>query len=200
MTVRHIAAATTLAAAVILLQVGGTGYARPASNMHPSRTRVVHVKPFLASGALAPGYKVIARVAGNCWTNSNATTRPDAFRCMRVNEIYDPCFRNPAGSRVACPLAVAPWQVVIMRPTKKLPHAQMAGHPESWLLKLANGAVCQLDTGASFLVNGKRANFACTDKSWLFGRADTHRQPWLIERGFGTHPRLKLAAVATAWF
>jgi hypothetical protein len=36
---------------------------------------------------------------GNCWTNSIAVNRSDAWRCMLGNRIYDPCFEATGQTR-----------------------------------------------------------------------------------------------------
>jgi hypothetical protein len=163
------------------------------------RTKVIHVKPFLPSGQLAPGYMMVAHARGYCWTNSIASGRHDAFRCLTGNAIHDPCFRNPKGSRVAC-VDTDPAKLFVIHLTRKLPAPASGGGPSFWLVRLENGAMCQLDTGATFTVDGKRANFSCTDKLWLFGRINTSRQPWRIRKGRGLHAHLTWAVINTLWF
>lgn len=39
-----------------------------------------------------------------------------------------------------------------------------------WLLTLESGAVCNLNTGGTFLINEERANYACDDGTWIGGQ------------------------------
>jgi hypothetical protein len=45
-----------------------------------------------ASGKPLPGYSIASHIRGYCWTSSNISTNPAAWRCMAGNDIYDPCF------------------------------------------------------------------------------------------------------------
>ena len=184
---------------VVSMSVGALNVAQASARTTSMTTRVVHVKPFLPSGGLAPGYMVASSAKGHCWTNSIASNRPDAFRCVVGNEIYDPCFKNPAGTKVAC-IYGSSSEVAIIRLTSKLPKAMSGGTPHAFLVQLANGTRCEFETGATFVADGRRANFSCTDKSWLFGHADTSTQPWRIRQGRGMHPNVKWVDISTAWF
>lgn len=195
-------AAGTVVAAVLSagLLSAALGHAQATSYRAVTHTTVVHIKPFLAHGGLTPGYRVLATVRGYCWENAISTNRPDAFRCVHGNALFDPCFRNLSGKRVACPLG-SPTTVEIIRLTRKLPHPSTFGCPcPAWQLKVARGPTCRYVSGATYFADGKRANFGCSDKTWLFGHANTRQEPWQIAHARGLHPHLKWVKIQTAWF
>jgi hypothetical protein len=39
----------------------------------------------------------------------------------------------------------------------------------AWMVETAAGIICELNTGATFAVDDMRANYGCTDGSWIFG-------------------------------
>jgi hypothetical protein len=89
---------------------------------------------------------VTSSARGDCWTTSIASRRMDAYRCMVVNSIYDPCFVVTA-KIVACPSALNPNSGIRVLLTKPLPSAQRAGSPNVWMMELANGVKCNVGTG-----------------------------------------------------
>jgi uncharacterized protein len=99
---------------------------------------------------------------GNCWTNSLAVWREDAWRCAVGNAIYDPCFSqagsvicgaNPTTTTVSFPLTL----------TEPLPapEAPQEAANHAWLVELADGTVCEFATGATGGVGGERFNYLC---------------------------------------
>jgi hypothetical protein len=99
---------------------------------------------------------------GNCWTNSLAVWRADAWRCAVGNGIYDPCFSqvqsvicgaNPTTTTVSFPLTLTE-----PLPAPAAPH-DAANH--AWLVELADGMVCEYATGATGGVGGERFNYLC---------------------------------------
>ena len=175
-------------------------------------TQVMHFEPFLSTGAIAPGYAVTANKNGYCWTDSIASPRADAYRCFRGNEIFDPCFRNPAKTQVACALGVTPKRVLLLTLTKRLPHVSPSHGHQAWNLVMGGHVPyagrglhrlhtdCGFLTGATWAWHGKRANFGCTDHRTLFGHANTSTQPWTIRAGFGLHPHIRWESIRQAWF
>jgi hypothetical protein len=101
-------------------------------------------------------------------------------------------FLNPS-------VLLSPSHVAIIHLTKKLPRAQRIGRRGAFQLQIADGASCRLETGATIVSHGKRADYSCSDGSWLPGHAKSSDQPWLIRRGRGAHPRFNWVAVRTAW-
>lgn len=109
-----------------------------AAGIAVARTKVVAVKPV--------AMKVRSTVRGHCWTNSIASRRSDAFRCMVGNEIYDPCFSIDA-KKVACPTDPVSNSGVRIVLTRPLPEANAGGTHNPWMMQLANGAKCSAGTG-----------------------------------------------------
>src|SRR5262245_34027651 len=110
----------------VLAAVPGSGESTPAVRSEvatnaPAPTRVLRTSPVDAAGALRPGYRVVIRARGSCFTTSTVHGR--AFRCFRGNLIQDPCWRQP-GSRVAC--LIRPWstRVTQLGLTSPLPRTQ----------------------------------------------------------------------------
>jgi hypothetical protein len=129
-------------------------------------------------------------VSGYCWTGSIAVARPDAFRCMAGNAIFDPCFQSTAKGFVVCdpdPSKGEPGQK--MKLTKPLPPPEAAPSSESggWLVELADGTVCRQRTGAGWEVDGKVVNYYCDSAKKgveidLLGDFDTTGPLWTVEK------------------
>src|SRR5215831_8642310 len=72
---------------LLMLAAGTTAMrAGPASGAPPSAvpaTQVITFRPAVPTGK---------RRSGDCWTESIAVDRPEAWRCAAGNAIYDPCF------------------------------------------------------------------------------------------------------------
>jgi hypothetical protein len=153
-------------------------------------TRIVLFAPF-GPGGLSPTYKVTSKVHGACWTGSIASQRPDAWRCMVSNSIYDPCFSNAALSSVACASDAFSKSVVLITLEKPIPTKERnTGKASPWALQLANGARCYLATGATSEVAGMRLNYECSTKGWILGTPDRSKRPWQAyysARPDGTH-------------
>lgn len=94
----------------------------------------------------AKSMRVTVRESGYCWTNSIASQRSDAYRCMVGNAIHDPCFALGAGS-VACPLDLAANSGLLISLTKPLPAA--ASNANAFQMQLASGARCGIGTGTT---------------------------------------------------
>ncbi len=169
-----------------------------------AKTKAITVRPWSSSGAVSSQYHVVARKKGYCWTGSDASNRKDAFRCFTGNFIHDPCFASPKGNKVACPTNAAKRDVEVITLTKPLPAPNRGGSPDTWLIKLGNGWLCSLDTGATFIVDGKRANFSCPNNVWGFGEPKTKNEPWTILTGPGTpnkkNVHLTSRTIRKAWF
>jgi hypothetical protein len=141
-------------------------------------TRVVMYAPF-GSGGLHAGYTVTSKMHGDCWTGSIASQRPDAWRCMVSNSIYDPCFSNAALTSVACPTNAFSKSVVLIVLDKPLPVKERnKGGSSPWALSLSNGARCYMATGATGAVAGMRLNYECSPTGWILGNADRSKRPW----------------------
>jgi hypothetical protein len=105
--------------------------------------------------------------SGECWTDSIAVSRPGGWRCMVGNEIYDPCFSS-AGltSAVVCdanPAKGSPGFVLKLTKPLPKPSSQRPAYPRPWLLKLADGTTCEIETGTTALVSGLEVPYDCSD-------------------------------------
>lgn len=151
---------------------------KPANNLAStqqqgiSETSVINYQPHLPPG---PAYK------GTCFTRSLALPRPDAYRCITQQNVasegganlFDPCFVLPgAKDRLECdpdPVKGTPGiQLELTQPLPSEPF-EKAGPGNAWMVELEDGTICEINTGATFMVNNERASYGCTDGSWLFG-------------------------------
>ena len=124
------------------------------------------------------------RKAGDCWTDSIAVLRPDAWRCMAGNEIYDPCFsRHDLKDAVVCGANPASGNAgFVLNLTKPLPKgsAKTSEQPRPWLVKLADGSTCEIQTGTIPFVASLTVPYGCSDSRecgekgcpWMTGLTD----------------------------
>jgi hypothetical protein len=128
----------------------------PVSSLSMSETSIVHFVPSEPTGDAREG---------SCWTPSIAAfTRHDAYRCSIGNEIHDPCFRlPPIGDRLVCDANPAlKTNGFLLKLIKPLPTpSQAARRREPWILKLADGSICESMTGTLPAVNGQPARWSC---------------------------------------
>jgi hypothetical protein len=101
---------------------------------------------------------------GSCWTNSIAVSRHDAWRCSVGNAIHDPCFTIPPNhDRLVCDadpaLKTGGFLLKLIKPLPKTSH--VTGRAEPWILKLADGSICEVMTGTLSAVNGQPARWSC---------------------------------------
>jgi hypothetical protein len=120
------------------------------------RTEVIIFSPLTSANAAMEG--------GHCWTESIAVSRPGAWRCMRGNSIYDPCFEvasrknevvcgaNPVRHKKGFPLMLT--QPLPSRKSRNLV-------PEPWLIELADGSVCEAATGTMALIDNEPVRYPC---------------------------------------
>lgn len=182
------------------------GRAGPATAQQAlAPTQVQLVLPFTAAGSL--GLRISARVHGRCVGASVSDSgRPDAWRCMSGNRIYDPCFEGFEQSTavVACLESPRASAAVVLTPTGGVPRqvankgSPLASPP--WSLSLGNGASCALLTGATFGLAGVRINYGCTNGGYLIGDVDRSQPQWRV---FYLGPRATaatLVSVMTAYY
>jgi hypothetical protein len=172
-----------------------------------TQTQATIYSAFAASGS--PAGHVTGTLRGHCWSGSLATERQDAWRCLSGNLIYDPCFSSAnAKGIVLCP-ATGPWSAstIEIKLTSKLPaNYGNKGKPSTsglpWALVTTQGWKCRLTTGASTVVDGKRANYFCTGTAdTLWGAPTRASQPWKIYVAPNGAKKLKRkVAISSAWF
>jgi hypothetical protein len=165
-----------------------------------------------------PDISVRGDRSGNCWTGSIAAQRPDAWRCMIGNGIFDPCFASPEGEFVVCDPNPAKGKPGFrLNLTEPLPRQDMpvrspeAGTGSGWLVELADGTLCQPVTGASGLVGGKTISYYCEngkkgDYVSILGDLDARKPLWTAEKATTVEgrngPKLiksKKMAVSRVW-
>src|SRR5882757_8267743 len=128
----------------------------PVSQLSMSETNIVHFVPSVPTGDTR---------GGSCWSRSIAApARHDAFRCTEDNGIHDPCFIVPPNhDRLVCGADPALKQDgFLLKLTKPLPKtSHLARRNEPWILKLADGSICEATTGTMPAINGQPARWAC---------------------------------------
>ena len=157
--VRRIKLLVFAAAASLILSAPRTDIASANSSAETiEATKVVVFHPAIPKGPAHKGY---------CWTESDAIDRAGAWRCMVGDLIYDPCLSDPRISNgVICGADPARGQLgFVLELTKPLPapRADYLPDPIPWLVKLADGSICELATGTSAQVDGKDVPYECSD-------------------------------------
>jgi hypothetical protein len=128
----------------------------PVSSLSMTETSIVHFVPPVPANDTREG---------SCWTRSIAVPgRHDAFRCTVDNGIHDPCFIVPPNhDRLVCDadpaLKTDGFLLKLIKPLPKSSH--VARKKEPWILKLADGSICEAMTGTLPAVNGQPARWSC---------------------------------------
>jgi hypothetical protein len=177
--------------------------AMPASAATRTSARIY--EPFTASGA--PSVHVAQTHRGSCFSGSLASGRRDAWRCISRNLIYDPCFSSGKVHFVLCPSGPGSASAIKIKLTKGLPTGfANKGKPSTsglpWALQTVAGAKCVLATGATNVIQRRRANFFCgTHKDVLWGDPIRRTEPWTIFSAPANAKKLtRKVAIKTAWF
>ena len=155
---------------------------------------------------------------GRCWTNSIAAPRPDAWRCMAGNEIFDPCFEATDGKSVVCnPDPAKGYEGFGLKLTEPLPKPEIPAAATAnaggtgWLVELFDGTLCSPATGARGVLDGKMITHYCESPAdgpdiVLLDDLTTVNPQWVAEkaiviRGPSGPKRLKSeqVAVKTVW-
>jgi hypothetical protein len=147
-----------------------------------------HVRAASAPQAIVPATQVItfhpsgatgAAVKGNCWTESIALERADAWRCMVGNAIFDPCFSaTPHATSVICdayPTHPVGTRVTLSSP---LPAHSVPHGTRAWSLVLGNGAYCAAFTGTIDLYHGLPMDYGCTNRWNVLGDPYAQGKVW----------------------
>ena len=86
---------------------------------------------------------------------------------MVGNEIYDPCFSNSGltGAVICDANPAKGTSGFILKLTKPLPEPSSGApvHPRPWLVKLADGSTCEIQTGTIAFVAGLDVPYGCSD-------------------------------------
>lgn len=141
----------------------------------PAATVTKIFDPTNASGNLS--VSATATVKGNCWTTSIVAERPDAYRCMVGNDIYDPCF-GVSQTQALCPSG-GPWTNRGLLLDSPPPSGQLnrdegtSGAP--WALQLSDGINCVEDSGATEVIAGQPLRYGCSRGVGLYGNVERSR-------------------------
>ena len=204
------------ALAVLALASGGlvgdaaasAGAPSVGSGTAPRVTRIVTLRPFDARG-LRPGVVASGHAEGHCWTGSISDSEAFAWRCLKGNLIYDPCFSSPYQRHlgyVVCPLysrvADEPSRVLELRLTSPLPPKGDSPRKGTqgiwWLIRLENGVECQTSDGAAAVVKGVPAVYVC-DGGGIAGTPAQTGEPWTVRYvPKGAHARVSSEDVVVA--
>ncbi|MDR3566892.1 MAG: hypothetical protein P4L43_02575 [Syntrophobacteraceae bacterium] len=136
-----------------------------------------------------PGHGMLS---GYCWTGSIAVDRPDAWRCMAGNGIFDPCFTGKDKGFVVCdpdPAKSDPGMRMKLTRPLPVPDAQTAPAAKAgaWLVELADGSTCRKRTGAGWEIQGLIVNYYCEGGKKgveidLVGDLDTSGPLWTVRK------------------
>ena len=199
------------AAILVLLAAVVASWAAASALAGGGRPTSVYVySPFTNAGALKASIKVDEKLSGSCFASSLASRRADAWRCTVANDIYDPCFSDPAGGAafVVCPeFGSPPRQVDRIDLTAELPapdntarSGTTRGLPFALLARPYAG-YCDLVTGTAGTVRGRRVRYDCGLGGSLVGKLNRRPARWtskLITEG--DNPTLYTVRVRIAWY
>ena len=166
----------------------------------PAATVTKIFDPTNASGNLS--VSATATVKGNCWTTSIVAERPDAYRCMVGNDIYDPCF-GVSQTQALCPSG-GPWTNHGLLLNSAPPSGQLnkdegtSGPP--WALQLSDGINCLEYSGATEVIAGQPLRYGCSGGVGLYGNVERSGQTWTIFEGTAHSATLSQQPIAVAWF
>ena len=133
-----------------------------AAGQMPTQTEIIRY---------TPAQSVANPRDGRCWTTSIAIPRPDAWRCMVGNEIFDPCFSLADGKAVECGANPAGGKAGFrLNLTEPLPKPEFTAESAAiaaksgWLVVLADGTSCNPATGTRAMVAGKMTAYYCESR------------------------------------
>jgi hypothetical protein len=181
----------TLLIPAIAVALAGCGGSSTATVRAPAATKQIIYSPFSAAGK--PLLKTVQTVNGTC-QGSDDLIRPDAWRCfLSGNEkvkvaggiganLLDPCFSNENTSNLYCVLNPLAKTAILLKPTG-LSYGDRASSDLSqlpWEIVLTSGADCGLLSGATSVLDGKRQNYSCSDRTTLYGNPSKSSKVWTI--------------------
>ena len=142
-------------------------------------TQEVSYRPFNASGQIVVPARKAKR--GECFSQSLKASRPGVVRCLRHNQLLDPCFRAPHSRH----LVVCVYAPSSIAERLKVPHIPKTKGPylnNAWALTVVAGE-CPLIAGATTVSPYGRLNYACPGNLWLFGDPIPQEPSWVIYAG-----------------
>jgi hypothetical protein len=122
------------------------------------------------------------------------------YRCLKRNLIHDPCYWDLYSTRERVVCVAAPWKrkVVVLRSSS--PGDEYTSKRRPWALILTSGRRCRFVTGATTVVHGRRLNYFCTGKRYLFGYPDRRPRFWKVRQARDPQGAgMKKVRVRRAW-
>jgi hypothetical protein len=152
----------------------------PGSGAARAVTQQITYRPFNGAGKIvvSAGHKR----KGKCFSQSLKASRPGVVRCLRHNQLLDPCFKSPKVRRLVVCVS-APTSVAARL---KVPHVPKTRGPylhNAWAVTVAAG-VCPLIAGATTVSPYGRLNYACPGNLALFGDPIPANPNWVIWAGY----------------
>jgi hypothetical protein len=181
-------AAPVVATSLATTTVAPTTAAAPTTTAAvPTASVALVLDPFTDKGP-APGIHVVLKRTGTCQTSNVDFGNAQAYRCfLDVNEpdgdgIEDPCFEDPIDT--AQPLLCLDdpdgKHTVAVTSRKELDSNDPPPDSDPWFVQLADGTMCSGMGGATFTLQGLRANYGCVGGGTLFGDPDTSAPVWTM--------------------
>lgn len=150
-------------AVIIIIALAGLFYyysIKPAPAVPEELRSVVNKKPAQKIPQIIPTDVItfsppatlpMVQKSGKCWVSSIAAPfRKDAWRCMVVNSIYDPCFETPQKGLIYCQMNPLEPDSVLIKITQTLPKPDVPPTIQenwAWFLTLKDGTFCSPFTG-----------------------------------------------------
>jgi hypothetical protein len=172
--------------------VFASGICMHISAASPVATKVTRFSPSGIRGSLD--------MAADCWETSLAASRADAWRCIVVNTIYDPCFStNGQKDYVICDAKPdGDERGLKVRLAHALPEREFRHVTQAWMMRLVDGTLCSFITGATGLVGKERINYGCSDGSEIVGMPKME-SVWLVKEIKKGQSQAIVTAVREAW-
>jgi len=125
---------------------------------------------------VTPKFDHLKTRGGECWVDSIASNRPDAWRCKVGNFIFDPCFATSKEGFLLCDYnPPAHKEGFLLHLTKPLPAPTSMKTTQviPWLLQLADGSICQKYTGTTPNTDKGAIPYYCVEKMKLPKNCDS---------------------------
>lgn len=157
---------TGLGTALSLLILVGLGWSRNQPGQQPEAkkglpTEVITYSPSVPKNA--------ERISGSCWTSSNASSLPNAFRCsIDGNGVLDPCFKLNERELLCLSSPAYVGHGIMLDLTEPLPEPEgRADRDLYWALEFESGKECRLISGTASSVNGDICYYYCDSEREL---------------------------------
>ncbi len=177
----------------LVIAVAAVGVLVGISEAPARATSVTMYEAFTSSGQIVPR---VTYKSGYCEGGSYYSARPDAFRCVTGNYIYDPCYSSPLHRTiVVCPSFMYNGPVkgntgLALRLTKPLDGANPPHRPlQPIVIETSSGAYYEFSGGATAAASYGRTSLRLNywdlpdrgaESRVLWGYPDRRRRLWTI--------------------